>query len=1376
MNEAVRGGLTTFLRARSLAAPDSRSLHQYRTTDDEINALRLHLHDLTTDDWRAHECAVLVLLVSEWGHRNARTARGFLDHAVRALNVSAPSGPELRKRLGSGLGVWKLVLNGRGDATWNSGLLHEGGYPLLFGREGLADLVDRIRKAFSWPGLLQTGDEALFEHVKAESPRFPHLLGSDDDTLFFTDLLRKFAEYCRLLARFDLLPGDREKPGYWISRIKPQATPDNMLPFRTPLDSVFVDAFFPQLFRVNKANWDQRPSRPLRTPTPIPVTTHPTPRAPDPELRLLNSIRARSQPGRPLYTYRVTEEEFRALREEVAADVRARRRLVHHRAGRFCLFAAEALCRSYAGGPWTWDPVLEALAWEPTQTDLPSAVRSGMEYWQRPIHRTGNSQRLLTTLLAEGGLPLSVLADGRDRHLKQYFRALIELSERHGASAERFVHEQIRVLPRSFRNEVVSTLSSQLADAVVALRKRLPRDTAVDPIAHLESSDPAWSANLPLRVDTGTFREFLRGLLAEPRQPQHQACEPLELVTVLHHAAPVRLERRARLRDEVSLRDMSRFLGLTPEGLKPRSRFTLSMVTVTGERHAVAIARLSVDESTYRLEELPFSPVRDPRSVHHDIRIAATTGETEFAYVDVAGGERLLEDVPWVFEGGESSRLLAQGSVRHRADEVLVLCPHDAAPEQSDGLTKLPADYQGRLLFSIRGELSWRGCGELWNISTTGERAERRFALAGQASRCGFTGSDFWVGMPSVYALDSDRHRTAVPPSQIEVRTTGSPEWRPVGTLTGELDVRVRDRGETIFRGALVALPPGTEIQVDTRRNAIVIKCALLTEARLNAGPPIAAVNGTCVLPYASDRTETVATLNLLLRNGRCTLSVPAPVRAAQFVGRDGPTDGPVVFDRLGQIRARAVSPTTTERFFIEARIKGKTPWTHIARLPSTGSGDGIWELGLSAVREPIENFFATSIDLDTEVELRIDTSSGVASRPMLTVRRYEERPTWKRVDDDTVRIDLAADAAQRIGDMGMQLLEMELRPLHDPTQQPRQLTRAGNTQWVVDSKVLDEAGSWLIAGTIRGRVRLRPLLLPSPGHRATEEGSALRRWMAEPLSTVRQKGLRQLVIELGSDWNRSEWDELIPILDSMDSLPPTTFDVLDAMAEVPDAACAALFRCGGTLDSFRRTWRGLEKLPFIWAAVPLSVWVSTAKKLQAWAQANAEPQAVETWLRPFVTPLMPAGDQFSPLLEVLHGVFHAAGVAVTPPAQPLLSAPASMLREHLRERAIAMMQRHSEDWWPSNPSHLELHFEPELRPTNGVIEQALAGLGADPHQLAFRIPVALGFAAGSNARLRPSSLLACRTIRTFDEVWFDEAHAVGLALAAGPQLVRSKK
>ena len=364
----VREGLAAFLRSRSLADADGRSLHEYQATDHELLALRLHIHGNQSSDWQPSEHGAAVLLFSEWAFRNARSARGLLRNAASVLGTPL-EGVELRELLVAGIRAWRLPAAERTDAQWNSTLLAEGGYPVLYHREGLGVLVEQMGHAFSWPELIQAREEEVIHHLTSEATRFPSLLGTDEDVLFFTELFRKFALYCRTLVKHDLLPGKREKPEYWLGRITPMASPEHWLPFRTKLDPAFVESFFPQLHRANKVGWDLAPS-PQR-PTPVPFASGrklaPTPvlgvRAVEPELQLLNTIRARSTPGRPLYTYRLSEEEFQALRAEVATDVRLRRHVQGHPAARFCLFAAKELCRTYTGGAWKWEPIEDALGW-----------------------------------------------------------------------------------------------------------------------------------------------------------------------------------------------------------------------------------------------------------------------------------------------------------------------------------------------------------------------------------------------------------------------------------------------------------------------------------------------------------------------------------------------------------------------------------------------------------------------------------------------------------------------------------------------------------------------------------------------------------------------------------------------------------------------------------------------------------------------------------------------------------------------------------------------------------------------------------------------------------------------------------------------------
>lgn len=1379
MKQLVREGLPAFLQSRPPV--DGRSLHEYQATGDELLGLALYLHSRAPSEWQAPEHAIVVLLLSGWAYCNARSASVVLKNAGSVLGNRLQR-CELKACLASGMKAWNLPSNDRSDSRWNSTLVVEGGYPLHFSRQGLETLVERVGQAFSWPELLQDREEAVVRYLVSEAQRFPNLLGTEDDVVFFAYLLRKFASYRQALAAHGLIPQKREHPETWLCRINPMASPERWLPFRTKLDPVFVEAFFPQLHQHEKVGPALGP--PQHRATPAPATNgRSVARTPalgvttvDHELRLLNTVRARSTPGRPLYTYHLSDEELQALRAEVARDVRLRRQLQGHRAARFCLFAAKELCRTYSGGAWKWEPIEDALNWRPSPKEREEAVRAGMAYWQRPIHQVGNSQRLLMTLYMEGGLPLVVLADGRDLHLRNFFRALITQAERHQASARTFVQDHIQLLPTTFRtNEVVQNLSSELADAIVELRKKLPRDLVDDPISYLDAREPGWLHNLPLQVEPATLREFLRGLISSPRETATRFRDPIEVETWLHDD-PVRIERRARVREEIPVRDMAQFLKLREEEIRKRSRFTLSIVTVTGERHTIAVARLSEDEALFRIETLPPSPVRDPRAAHGQLRVVANAGDADIAYVDVPGGEPLLEEVPWIFERGTKSkfRLLAQGSLRHRRDEVIALFPQDGVPAQApaDTLVWWTKVYQGRQIATVRGDISWTAFGENWSIATRGEDSERRYALAGATSRCGFTGSDFWDGLPSIYLVDPDGRRTIVPDAQIEARIRGTCDWRPFRTLSGELDIRVREGNETVFRTAIIALPAGARVQVDTSRSSILVRCPGLISACLNDAR-IEATRDFCAVPYRPAAViETTAALAIDLgRNGRCVLSVPAPIRAVQFVGRDGPVSGPVVFDRLGQIRAHAVAPTN-EDFRLEGRIKGEFRWRPIARLQPGGSVGGVWELGLGAVQDAIADFFAATRGLDTEVELKI-TSPTTSRSPTLVVRRYEEKPEWCRLDDDTLEVSLDDEARQRLGEMGMQLLEMNLRPLHDPSQPACVVTRVADARWQIPTSTLQEAGSWLVTGTIRGRVRLRPVLIPTPGYRSPEdESSALRMWMAEPMKNLRREGLANLVSELCADWTRVEWDEIAQLLASLDDLPPATFDIIAEIAEVPEAACAALFRCGGNLESFRRIWRGLEKLPFLWAAVPRDAWTRTAQNLKAWVQAMrelacADPGNLERQL------LAPLVQYSTPLCKVVEEVFGWNGLPVSKAASSCLSIEADDFVAQLKSAIHALNARHYDEWWPSDSNLLQLGFESDLSAVDPLIENALGELGRTYRRWVLRAPMQLGFAAGFNIQLSPTSLLAARTIRTFDPVWFEDAHALAFRLAATLQLRR---
>lgn len=1088
----------------------------------------------------------------------------------------------------------------------------------------------------------------------------------------------------------------------------------------------------------------------------------------------LTAIRLRAGAKSPLYAYRVTDQEFGLLRDELRDELRRTDSVRGALAGMFCLFASEQLCRGYHGGPWTWKLVLDPLQWEPSFSRLSAAVHAGLTYWQRPVISTGTQQRMLSTLVCEGGLPLHLLAEDRERHIKLFFRSLIQRVERHGGSAIRFIEDQLPLLPSSFRNDTVGELASMLADEVVKLRQMLPVDLAGDPLEYLGRNVPTWSASIPMRVTNAAFSELLRGLLTQPKE-QLQAALPVELMTILYRTARVRLERRAVLLKEASLESMAQLFGVSPDTISSHARILLSLVSADGERYPVAVARMHHDQKSFRLERLPLNPIRHEVVVAERVLISATVGGHEVACTEAPGGQPLLPDLPWVFAGGErpESELLVQGSYRTSATELLVAVPSTLTLEVVAGESADTAfRVRDREVRAVSGRAIIRGADEGWLVATGTEAAQdQTYVLVGKLERAGFSGSEFWRGFPSIHLIKQTGRRSEVSQTQIQVRPVGTGLWWSCADAVGDLDVRIRDGERTAFRARITTLPPATKVQLNPTDSTVAVVSSELLEARLATGPATKAIAGMCRLKLPEGCADMSIALHLTFRRGRVTLMVPSPLRKMEFVGRHGVTEGPLVLDRVGQVRARAVSPDASEHFVLEARIQGRTRWLPVARLPRTSSFHGVWELGLESVRAQLEDLFASTDALDAQVELQLVSSARRNTHQILTLRRYEAKPVpiWT---DDHLELDLEPDAEARLGPMALDLLELGLRPVLEPDQTPQPITREGN-RWRITVSQLAACPAWLVTGHIRDRVRLRPLLVTPRDVERRPARDTLEKWMLESDRMARRSGLEAVLKAMSRSWNTPEWDHLAKFLSTFESLPATTFDVIGALARVPEAATSALFRCGGSTDAFGKTWRGMQELPFLWEAVPVSAWETAANSLSRWAAECAE-AAGSIAVRKVMTELysdvlMKPASHSTPFLGVLHDLFAKTIPYVREPAQPYLSASPGMLHKFLHEEARAMLARHEGQLWPTDLEPVrtragELDLGDEL-PDRGFRE-----LGSADHRPVLRMPFLLGFAVGGDQPTDATSLLSLKRVKTFDQIWFEVAHAIGFALAAGPR------
>jgi hypothetical protein len=195
--------------------------------------------------------------------------------------------------------------------------------------------------------------------------------------------------------------------------------------------------------------------------------------------RFLSHRDLRKPDGRPLCSYRCTDEEFAALRNLLREACEGRppvRRLPWGTHPLSCLYAAEWWRRHYSGGPWKWETILEdvSVEWMPL-SQLYYLVELGLRFWQRRLLTTGAGRAFLLTLACEGGLPLN-LVHKEGAKLRSFFKALLEefqLYRRAGLSPEQLAENVRNRLPKSLRQPVVYALSGQLVDAIWKLQAQV---------------------------------------------------------------------------------------------------------------------------------------------------------------------------------------------------------------------------------------------------------------------------------------------------------------------------------------------------------------------------------------------------------------------------------------------------------------------------------------------------------------------------------------------------------------------------------------------------------------------------------------------------------------------------------------------------------------------------------------------------------------------------------------------------------------------------------------------------------------------------------------------------------------------------------------
>ena len=1084
--------------------------------------------------------------------------------------------------------------------------------------------------------------------------------------------------------------------------------------------------------------------------------------------------------GRALYAYRCTAIEFNSLAEALSHSGPGGPTNAATRA--FVLYAAEWWQRQYDGHHWAWEPLLASIKWHIHYPDLYEPVRAALRWWRVDLVRLPTSIRYLGTFACQGGLPLGLVGDA-DSRVVQYLRAVLK----HTAEYRKFVDDAIDLAqdqkhllrPPTLRRDYVFRLAADLIEAVLDLQSDAQGD---DPISTLDQVRPGWRKTMPLALENERARDLLTGLLREAVQVRPPT-DDFRVERFLRRTnVGWRLGARVRLPASIPAEHLAHHLNVSEGDLPPRLQ-----VRVHGDRVR--------DVGLYAAQSDNFLLVARDTQSQTEIWDAEAAAEVRLQFLsgDVVGEGVIpyrgtaLGELPWAFRGDSNEcPFVGEGSVSNRAPEIVVLAPDGCTTDrmstleeslegESEGLDPSTGDnirVLGRVLWRIAEPTAIKAThGRCVVRPSSGQVAEEDYRLEGQRCYDLESAWPLFYGTPRLRISKAEQAPRAVPTNEVSWRQTGE-EWQQSPNAFGLWEVRHMRDGELRYLGRLGILPEQFRLSLapgsDMSEGYLVLNGAESVKVSGHGQEAVVTprIEGTVVRVHVATRNAVTppAHIHLCLHwQGAVGLVVQAPFpgRGGRFLLDDKPLGRELAVDDLYGVRATALSPDDSQKFWVQGELKaldldGSLLRVAHFRLPLHKSGV-THELPLIDLRPMIQLLLASSSSSEASVALRI-VDEFQYEHGAIRVNRFAAA-----IEYDS---SMAFVVASLTPDDNKPTATFEALPISRPDTDPVPLdviSLADTPHGAVLPQDLNINEPWLVVARHDDRVRVRPVVI---GGRSSEsvdlatsdteaprlcEAVSLRDWN----SRIRAIDAAMDAMLGAEDVHRveEEWGFLTDALLRTEGLPATSFNLLKVLVEKP----SLLVRCMFRLDFAPRQllWRLENELPFSWLLIQREVWWTEARQAfeRLCSQLADMPDGDQIASEHVCSILSEGAHQFRGLYTVACDIgFRLKGGRIPDP----IVEEAQKKRDDKTQEQLNL--RYSMDDWPTGDGRSEWAEELD----QGELLNKLAIWQHEgefrERQPIFDTPVAAAWCCfHSNPTDRMTFLV--KRIRTHDPEWFDLAY-----------------
>lgn len=904
--------------------------------------------------------------------------------------------------------------------------------------------------------------------------------------------------------------------------------------------------------------------------------------------------------GIPLCRLRLTPAEAVRAGEILRRYLPTARETDRHLAAVFCLFAAHALQRQHAGGPWTWSTVVAALRQEhpPEEERLRHFVATGLAFWQRPLRRdAGGNRRLLGSLVLEGGIPGALL--GR-ADFALFLRQLQNDIDAFGVTApeaaESFAADRSTALPPAWRHADTLALAAELLLALRPWRALLPAGIdAAEAVAALNAGHPDWRASLPLDLDDAEAARLIGALLAAAR-PTHGPLRPLPALC-----------RRALRRAGDGWREGLLVLGpgLLPGALAGgppfnaaemphRVRFRLE----SGEGREFALAEWH-GQGQWRVRPLGAPVVPAPAGLAAAARLVVDGREV--ASVALPGGEP-LSDIPWVLEDDSAEEteagtlvFVGHGSrTTARARVFLAADPAAGDLRVLSGEARVLGNVLGsaRVVHEIRGVAVWRERGEPLGIRlATGGEAARRVELAIDIR------PPRWRVLAPLASLGPPRVGSpgGVAAARLVLRPARGGAWVPAAGAawpTGEVDVALLDGDDILDRRRVLVLPAEADLSVSVRDGrwlGVALRGIPQGAGRIEGAPHARRVplpDSELLEIEAGEIPPAEITVVTRLGDTDVRHRLRVPLARGAFADSDGRVLAHRELRTLAELDGVAAHTSGREEARGELMAGLSVAEDPVLVGVRLGVATGfLGDLPLGQVRRTLRQLWATARSQDAEIRLEV-VQNGIAGR-QLRVAAFAHTVAVSRAEG-LARLAGADGSAVEPG----QALGLAVLDLTQPAAPPRSLPPEG-TGWRLPGP--EEPGPWLVIGAEGAAGRVRPRVW---GHAATAATPtcglaavvAIAGWEAR--AAALDAHLAELAGAPHSEQAVTDWALLDATLAAATRhAPALSFDLLVAAIRAPVLLAHWMLRADE--QALPRLAEAEAELPFAWCLVPLRAWLA---------------------------------------------------------------------------------------------------------------------------------------------------------------------------------------